>query len=233
MATRTKSTPKSDHLELVDISKAKLMKNNPRKSHKIAALARSLRQYGFGQALTLNRTTGQVIAGNGRIRVLRKMKRDGEPAPAGVTVDGKRWLVPAMFGDWTEEEQGHVGTALNGGVNGSLEGDLDAEILALQLEQADDATREATGLSDEQVAQYLADFAAPYIEPQVSLEAIERTTAAAAAATERAVKLLVPEPLAKRARKIITKGTPAAELLLRGVENAEKAISKRSTTAAS
>ena len=44
-------------------------------------------------------------------------------------------------------------------------------------------------------------------------------------------RLLVPEPLAKRARAVIAKGTAAADLLLRGVERAEKAKRKRSAAA--
>jgi len=176
------------------VARVKLLQANPRSTHRLKALAASLRRHGFGAALTLNATTGHVLAGNGRTRALRRMKRAGDPAPDGVTVEGKgkrtRWKVPALWGTWPEAQEAEVALALNGGVDGSLEGDLDRDLVAHLLETSTEAARDALGLSSAQAQQYTLDHAAPVLPPQINLDGLARTAAAEDTTPTNTVKLI-------------------------------------------
>lgn len=218
-------------LRTIPLGKAKKMPGNPRGTHRTAALCASIRRYGFGQPVTVNETTGHVIAGNGRIAALRKMHRDGEPPPAGIEARGKVWHVPAYFGKWSTAAEAEAALALNGGADGSLEGELDAATVADILEQADQAAREALGLSDHQAEQILTDFATPTAEPQINLDGLERSAGATRNSDTSTIHLVLPLDLAEEARAALRLGTTAADLIRFGLHGKPKR--KRSKKAAS
>jgi len=203
---------------------------NPRGGHRIGPLAASIRQHGFGQAVTVNRTTGRVLAGNGRMKAIGAMHRHGEPAPVGITLDDAgRWLVPTLYGDWPEADEGRVALALNGGLAGSLEGGWNDQAIADLLRQAAALDLDALGIGDAQAAQFIADHDAPTVPPQINLEGLESLPEAAGQST---VRLVVTEDLAGRVRRLSARGVPAEEILTRGIDRIEAADRKASPPAA-
>lgn len=82
--------------KLVDIDEIVFADNNP-KLHDAQALAESEMRYGFVEIGVINATTGKMVAGEGRIRGLRDLKKAGKPAPLGVIVIEGKWKVDARF----------------------------------------------------------------------------------------------------------------------------------------
>ena len=70
---------------------------NP-KHHDIPGIQESLRRFGFVELPVINETTGNAVAGHGRVEALEAMKAAGEPAPARVRVEGGQWLIPVLRG---------------------------------------------------------------------------------------------------------------------------------------
>lgn len=218
-------------LGLVQLEKARPMPGNPRTAHRVGALVASLRRYGFGQPVTINQTTGHVIAGNGRLQALRKMKAAGEPPPEGITARGKSWHVPAYFGQWSTAAEAEAALALNGGADGSLEGDLDAQTVAQILEQADQAAREALGLSEAQADQILLDFSTPTVAPQINLDGLERSAGAVRNSETSTIHLVLPLDLAEEARAALRLGTTAEDLIRWGLNGKPKRKGSPAATA--
>ena len=226
MAKRKRAkSPRPDsvktELEWAELGALTLPKRNPRGSHRLGPVSESIRKHGFGQAITINRTTGNVVAGKGRVRALRRMKRAGEPAPGGIRTEGRAWLVPALVGSWPTDREALLDLALNGGLHGSLEGDLDARVVAEILKAADEADRLALGITEPQADQYQRDQEVPHIPPAINLDGLDRTEAASLVDRQTTVRLVIPPKLAERARALVRDGVTAAELLTRGVDALE------------
>jgi len=210
-------------LEWATIDTLTLGKRNPRGSHRLAALAESIRRHGFGQPITINRTTGNVIAGKGRLRALRRMQRAREAVPGGIRTVAGAWCVPALVASWPSDREALLDLALNGGVDGSLEGDLDAAVVAEILKTVDEADRLALGLTEPQADQYQRDQDVAYVEPVINLEGLDRSESARSVDRQTTVRLIVPPELADRARALVKKRITAAQLLARGVDHLEGA----------
>jgi DNA modification methylase len=76
---------------------------NP-KEHATEEIAESVRRFGFIDPLVMNEASGQLVAGHGRLEVLEKMRKGGEPPPERVKVKGRKWLVPVVRGVSFENE---------------------------------------------------------------------------------------------------------------------------------
>ena len=76
------------------------------KLHDLDAIAASLRRFGWQGAITIT-AEGRILAGHGRVAVLRWMRSCGEPPPEGIAATDDDWLVPAVvsaeFDDEIEE----------------------------------------------------------------------------------------------------------------------------------
>lgn len=203
-------------MELVPLEKLAPLRRNVRKGHRIHALAASIQQHGFGQAITVNETTGVTIAGNGRVKALAHLRRSSQPPPAGITVSPQnQWLVPTYFGRWTLEQETAVALALNGGLNHSLEGEWDTATIADLMAMAKPQDLEALNIHSQQAEQFSLDFAAPIEDPVINLDGLDRVASEDGLTT---VRLKVPEQLAARARKVAARGVTANEILTYGLE---------------
>ena len=71
---------------------------NPRK-HDIEALRQSVTRFGFAAVPILDERTGRLVAGHGRVQLLRVDQDAGKPRPEGITetADG-HWQVPVARG---------------------------------------------------------------------------------------------------------------------------------------
>lgn len=75
------------------------------KLHDLPALEASIRSFGFLVPLVVDDRTGMLLAGHGRLEVLRRMHADGEPAPDGVQARGEEWRVPVVDGTATTDDR--------------------------------------------------------------------------------------------------------------------------------
>ena len=87
---------------------------NP-KTHDLGELSLSADRFGFLERVIVNRTTGHLVAGHGRVDLLRSSKERGENPPQNVEVGelGGDWLVPTDYVDLAEEEEEAAAVALN------------------------------------------------------------------------------------------------------------------------
>lgn len=85
-------------LRLVPLATAKRWDRNP-KRHDLAAIADSIRRYGFKDPPKWEPALGGIVEGNGRLSALEQMRAKGEAPPRGVGEDESGgWLVPVLFG---------------------------------------------------------------------------------------------------------------------------------------
>lgn len=71
---------------------------NP-KEHDATGIRRSIERFGFTEHVLVDERTGRLVAGHGRVQVLRDMEDAGTAAPAGVLVDTDgQWTVPVIRG---------------------------------------------------------------------------------------------------------------------------------------
>lgn len=72
------------------------------KRHDVQTIWQSIKRYGFKDSPKfepqLNGGKGGIVEGNGRIKVLRMMQREGEDPPRGIAVQDGAWFVPITFG---------------------------------------------------------------------------------------------------------------------------------------
>jgi hypothetical protein len=92
------------------VTEAVLYEDNSKK-HDIGSIASSIRRYGFRNPplwdKTINRGSGGIVAGNGRIETLAAMEKQGQSIPRCIATDAEgRWYVPIVFGcDAIEEAE--------------------------------------------------------------------------------------------------------------------------------
>ncbi len=70
---------------------------NPKK-HDLEALIRSIKKYGYRDAVIFDSTLNAVVAGNGRAEALERMRTRGEAVPRGIRAEGNDWLMPVQVG---------------------------------------------------------------------------------------------------------------------------------------
>lgn len=83
------------------------------KSHDLGALHVSFTRWGFLERIVVNRVTGRLLHGHGRVDALQQMKASGREPPPGIEAGGDGWLVPADYVELPEEEEEAAALALN------------------------------------------------------------------------------------------------------------------------
>lgn len=207
--------PAGDALAYVDLETLAPLPANPRGGHRLAALAASMRRYGFGEPLTVNAFTRHIVAGCGRWRSLRRMRDAGEDPPAGIRVTSpRRWLAPVLFGDWPEAEEPAVALALNGGPEGAMLGDWSRDVVAVILAGAPAVDLAALGVTEAKAAAIVRDAVPPSAIPPLDLAGIERV----APLELITVKMQVPRELADRLQRATRAGKVAGDILAAGLD---------------
>lgn len=87
------STAATERVRLADI------RGNPRnpKEHASDVIASSVRRFGWVEPVVVDRRTGMLVSGHGRVEALRDMRDGGESPPDGIDVDvDGEWLIPAV-----------------------------------------------------------------------------------------------------------------------------------------
>lgn len=87
--------PEATTLEWLPIDAIKPESENP-KRHDMRQLEDSIRRFGFINPLVLDRATGNLVAGHGRLKVLKKMRNEGAPPPSQIRISNGTWHVPAI-----------------------------------------------------------------------------------------------------------------------------------------
>ncbi|KQR40770.1 hypothetical protein [Deinococcus sp. Leaf326] len=100
--------PPSDTLRIEYMALSDLLRwpGNP-KEHAESAIAASIERFGMRDPVSIDETSGRLIAGHGRLTVLERAHAAGSPAPQFVQVraDGA-WLIPVTRGgSFTDEAE--------------------------------------------------------------------------------------------------------------------------------
>lgn len=99
-------------LELVAISKIRGAVNNP-KQHDYDGIVASIRRHGFKDFPLINESTGRLVAGHGRLKALKIIKKEGPKPdidkswpPENVDVKNGVWYVPVVRGmKWDNDQE--------------------------------------------------------------------------------------------------------------------------------
>jgi hypothetical protein len=117
------------------------LRGNPRnpKRHDNTTINKSMGRFGMIEPVVVDKRTGWLISGHGRVETLQERKARGEQPPEGVGVDEEgRWLVPAVtsWSSRSDDEAEAALVALNRTVQtGGWDDDLLADILVKLQEQ--------------------------------------------------------------------------------------------------
>lgn len=126
----------------IDLEKAVKHPRNP-KRHDLETIRSSMGSHGFLERVLINRTTGRILAGHGRLETLRSMKEAGTEAPVGVRVTGKRWEVPCDYVSIPEENEQEILAILN---QTTIAGGWDEPMLAEILQRLEKRPQGLAGM---------------------------------------------------------------------------------------
>jgi len=83
------------------------------KDHDIGAITESLKRWGFVDRIIINKTSGHMLAGHGRLDALQVLKTEGSKIPKGVRRGESGWLVPVDYVTVPKREEAALAIALN------------------------------------------------------------------------------------------------------------------------
>jgi hypothetical protein len=84
-------------IEYLKLEEIRGWSRNP-KDHDLGEIHKAINRFGFVNPLLLDERTGRLVAGHGRVEVLRQMKAAGQSPPERIIEDGGSWLVPVARG---------------------------------------------------------------------------------------------------------------------------------------
>ena len=85
-------------VEYMPLDGVKRWPRNP-KDHDIPAIIKSMKRWGFTLPIMRDASSGQLVAGHGRLEALLVMQAESAEPPSRVKVDSKgRWFVPVLEG---------------------------------------------------------------------------------------------------------------------------------------
>jgi len=84
-------------LEYVPIDELKRWPKNP-KFHNEEELCSSIVRFGFVAPFVVNESTGELVAGHGRLDALLRMKNQGDNPPKRIVEENGKWLAPVIRG---------------------------------------------------------------------------------------------------------------------------------------
>ncbi|MCD6192506.1 MAG: hypothetical protein J7L26_03430 [Candidatus Aminicenantes bacterium] len=134
--------------EYVSLDELKPLKRNP-KRHDLGTLHGSFKRFQFIDPIIVNRRTGHVISGHGRLEALVQKHKSGEKPPGNVRAKGDCWLVPVNWVDVPEKEEEAAALALNRTVE--LGGWNEAELAEILSDLATIDALEGVGWTPEEV----------------------------------------------------------------------------------
>jgi hypothetical protein len=85
------------YVEYLPRTTLKRAARNP-KGHDLGALDQSFARFGYVEPIAINKQTGRVVAGHGRLDALAKKRAAHEAPPARIRVENGEWLVPVLRG---------------------------------------------------------------------------------------------------------------------------------------
>lgn len=85
------------HIEYVPLGELKKWERNPRE-HDLSSLLKSVERFGFVSPPIVDESSGQLVAGHGRLETLERMKAEGQQPPTRIIERDGEWLVPVLRG---------------------------------------------------------------------------------------------------------------------------------------
>jgi hypothetical protein len=149
---------------VIDLGGIVPLPGNP-KTHDTAGIGLSFGEFGFIERVIVNRTTGHLLGGHGRIEALREAKARGEEPPAGVQAKGAEWFVPCDFCRIPAEREMAACIALN---RWTERGGTDTDLLLAALEGIaiqDEALLAAAGYNAGDLEALAEEEERPGLEP--------------------------------------------------------------------
>jgi len=145
-------------VEYINLKKIKEADKNV-KDHDIGAIHESINRFGFTSPLLINESTGQLVAGHGRVQALRQKKQFKEDVPMNINVDENGdWSVPVVRGVSFKNEQEAQAYLIADNRLTEL-GGWNTDELVKELEKlAEDSTLDGTGFDLSSMQELYDDF---------------------------------------------------------------------------
>jgi len=124
-ATKTEE-PRIEYVELSELQK---WPKNP-KRHDLDFLGEAFEENGFVEPPILDEKSGKLVAGNGRLEKLEKMRDAGERPPTRIKVVDGKWYVPVVRGMKLRRPDKHVVASNRAPERGGWENAILAEVLS-------------------------------------------------------------------------------------------------------
>jgi len=141
-------------IEYLPLLTLKKWPRNP-KEHDLPQLNKSIARFGYVNPIIINESSGEILAGHGRLDALLERKGKAEPCPDGCKQNGSDWLVPVIRGVELPTEEAEAYAIAD---NRIVEiGGYDESLLADVLKDlGDGAGTEGTGFNEKDIAELLA-----------------------------------------------------------------------------
>lgn len=98
------ASPDRMRIEYVLLEDVARWPRNP-KAHDLGLISASFDRFGYADPIILDETTGQLVAGHGRLETLQLKQESGERQPSRILTDSEgKWLVPVVRGVAFEDE---------------------------------------------------------------------------------------------------------------------------------
>jgi hypothetical protein len=143
-----------EYIPLADV------KGNPKnaKEHDVDEIRASIKRFDFTSGVMLDERTGMLVAGHGRVEVLRTMERGNEEVPPGILVDPRGWLLPVQRGWSSKDDDEALAYTVADNRISEIGGWDEAKLAAIvgELQTANRLTA-GVGISEKEAEKILAD----------------------------------------------------------------------------
>lgn len=159
------------HIEYVPLGELKKWERNPRE-HDLSSLLKSVERFGFVSPPIVDESSGQLVAGHGRLETLERMKAEGQRPPNRIVESDGEWLVPVLRGvsfDNLAEAEAYL---IADNRLSDLGGWIDRELAAIlsDLAGTSEELLESTGYDADDLAAMLDEMGVTAKDEQVILE---------------------------------------------------------------
>lgn len=132
------------------------------KDHSLDEIWKSISRFGFVDPVIVNKTTGHILSGHGRVDALQRAKAASQKPPKGIRSQDGEWLVPVHLVEIPEGDEEPLAIALNRLVEvGGWDENALANILS---DLAAQNTLEGTGWDGDSLDDLLRHLVAPLPE---------------------------------------------------------------------
>lgn len=148
----------ADPMEIAYLPLSELIRapRNP-KDHDLGAIHESFKRFGYVSPIIVEKSTGTIVAGHGRLDTLEQMKGAGKEAPQRIREQNGEWMIPVVTGIDLETPEGAEAYLIADNRLVLLGGWNESNLADMLQEIAKEGTLEGIGFDQEDLDRMIAD----------------------------------------------------------------------------